>query len=240
MTKSLYRNSTYILQHKNRAYVSTQHRTSFTLIELLVVVAIIAILAAFLLPALGKAREKARQMVCVNNLKQIGLAFQMYSSDYDGWLPRTIDTDGSVPSMWTYVLTSYLDIRDVSEGGSSGQELLVYWCPNYRNVFGDSRYNLRCSSYTLNGALSLVHRRITEVKKPSIEMLCGDGYPGWADYPEWGALRHCGNFNWNINGGLWQAHSDGANILFFDGHVGWYTPANIGALGNFHNDTFGD
>ncbi|MBC7288466.1 MAG: prepilin-type N-terminal cleavage/methylation domain-containing protein, partial [Armatimonadetes bacterium] len=60
----------------------TEHR-GFTLIELLVVIAIIAILAAILFPVFSRAREKARAVTCISNMKQMGLAFMMYVQDYD-------------------------------------------------------------------------------------------------------------------------------------------------------------
>ncbi|MCJ8328874.1 MAG: prepilin-type N-terminal cleavage/methylation domain-containing protein [Lentisphaeria bacterium] len=67
--------------------IERRRRSSFTLIELLVVIAIIAILAAMLLPVLARAKEKARQILCMNNLKQRGISAHMHANDFDDAFP---------------------------------------------------------------------------------------------------------------------------------------------------------
>lgn len=73
-------------QVKNHSF-SPFRRDSFTIVELLIVISIIAILASLLLPALGKARDKAKAITCIGNLKQCGLFFESYISDSDDFIP---------------------------------------------------------------------------------------------------------------------------------------------------------
>jgi prepilin-type N-terminal cleavage/methylation domain-containing protein len=75
-------------------------RKAFTLIELLVVIAIISILAAILFPVFAQAKAAAKKVACESNMHQIGLAFEMYMNDFDGFMPDRRDLKTSLPGGW--------------------------------------------------------------------------------------------------------------------------------------------
>ena len=83
-------------------------QAGFTLIELLVVIAIIAILAAILFPVFAQAREKARAISCLSNVKQAGLAFAMYTQDYDETTPAVVHVGGGMDDDFYAILQPYV------------------------------------------------------------------------------------------------------------------------------------
>jgi prepilin-type N-terminal cleavage/methylation domain-containing protein len=124
-----------------------QPTRAFTLIELLVVIALILILAGLLLPALSRAKDKARDTACLNNVKQIGVAVYIYAEDHGGRLPAA-ERLPSMPVIATNPLPRICDVLASDLGNSTN----VFKCP--KDTLSPMRFPAEGSSYEWNASFN--------------------------------------------------------------------------------------
>ena len=146
-------------------------RPAFTLIELLVVMAVIGILAALLLPALSKARERGMAIVCLSNTKQLTLGWQLYANDHEELLPYNLGMSGSpessyrtdlnwVNNVMTWDLssdnTNTATITQAALGSFVSRSTAIYRCPSDRvlsAVQSAAGWEARIRSYSMNALI---------------------------------------------------------------------------------------
>lgn len=208
----------------------------FTLIELLVVIAIIAILAAILFPVFAQAREKARTVSCLSNMKQQGLAVMQYVQDYDENYPiERIDVGNGFHNTYRYLIYPYT---------KNDQIQLCPSAPWARNEFSwmqggggedgvwndgtmtrddyNKKYFHSLSNYAYNGDAfnigSTQSRKMSWVQAPADMILLLETRDYWPDLGTWTI-----NWNYDQNGGslpFW--HNKGGNWAMADGHAKWF------------------
>ena len=225
--------------------------SAFTLIELLVVIAIIAILAAILFPVFAQAREKARQSVCLSNLKQIGTGIMMYTQDYDETLPSSFMGNGAAGTAvgidqsvgpaytWQYSILPYTK----SDG--------IYTCPSNRFSSKDNQKPIFYGTPRVSAPLHYVPNRqvigqmildglspLSAIDAPSESVMVAENKSKYSDcnwtavYSALSSTSVMLNFTTNqpetvvAGEGFLQAHQGMSNFVFADGHVKAMKPQN--------------
>ncbi len=193
-------------------------KRGFTLIELLVVIAIIAILAAILFPVFARAREKARQSSCLSNVKQIGVAVQMYIQDYDGAYPAYyIGPSQTMDYSWVSLVGPYAKNQQIflcpSDSGAAR------WTPGNGDSVSNVSYgwNYNWISYNARNQAGGAPTMDADFQYPAETVLFCDAAqhyvqgPGTASSSYWPQGRH----------------NEGANFGLADGHAKWYKVAQF-------------
>jgi prepilin-type processing-associated H-X9-DG protein len=193
----------------------------FTLVELLVVIATIALLISLLLPALQKAKESGRRSGCASNLKQIGVGFIMYIGDNNEWVPQVEGTP-KWNGWYRDICPTYVSSTKIFECPTSLSEGSIRKVPeafssttNVEGRFGYG-YNYVRPYY----GLTWLYQKINQIKRPTNTILICDSYGDETSSPP-------GRYAYAVTAGTSARrpsarHDNGANLLFFDGHVAWF------------------
>ena len=207
---------------------------SNTILEVTVVIAIIAILAGMLLPALNKARATARKASCINNLKQLGLANGMYENDFNGMLPGSVNAIDGDMIFWAHHLCEgkapYTDSTENRAGWGNYTQWKVTYCPTLsvsrsthpRFAAYGAEQTLTATEITELGnyVLNSTHRyhNVKAMKNASQTIAYAEACR--RNSTGAGFLRFAGENSDNNNGNITFARHDGiAPAVFVDGHA---------------------
>jgi prepilin-type processing-associated H-X9-DG protein len=205
---------------------SKNYPSNFTIIELLIVIAMIAILASMLLPALNKARQRAKSISCTSNLKQLSLCIPFYTSDFDDWNPTIVawsKSNSNFEKLWWYqneTLMSYLGWKS-GEGEIRNPlpKLRVRFCPSETSpyIYPNGK-GWRVSSLGPNAFLGYANMppfsrtKSTQFSQPTKTFMFGDvvNTQSFAD----------AGVDFDID-----RHGNSFNLSYYDGHVENMSPA---------------
>ena len=209
----------------------------FTLIELLVVIAIIAVLASMLLPALSKARQAAQSSTCQNNLKNVGLVFQLYAEDHGGYFPRHKDAAETIwwnnPNRAMYTM-NYFRYSDSVKKYADPMLLCATTTVQVAAVKGEP-HALTYGSYCFNGYFpNMLNGTLTLDSYKTSLFQDKIKYPGAMVW--FGDCSVNGATNFLTSATIGYYHGSRANFVYLDGHVASLRPQEVPAskTGNYY------
>jgi prepilin-type N-terminal cleavage/methylation domain-containing protein/prepilin-type processing-associated H-X9-DG protein len=239
------------------------NKRGFTLIELLVVIAIIALLISIIIPALKKSKDAAKRLICINHLRNIGIGNVLYSDEHDGWyIPILYRFVPSGPYYEWPLNQTFRDLLGYVAAESTYDEYgnkqwhapKKFLCPSDK-VANDKMEDDNWTNWISYGGnitdwyqswddILYAGNRNTRVSNPSGELSFSESNDWWmwwsgADYRAgWDELGHDTITPYQLegcSGPTLYRHSEGVNLLFYDGHVGWRPKEKVFVIENWDN-----